>query len=97
MPDPALVEEFKKIPASNTADVMGRSSAMNLRIHLVSKPKAQMMAGPAFTVKCRAGDNPALHAALNFCSEGNVLVVSNEEDSARALMAEVMIGVSVPS
>lgn len=91
MPDPKLVEEFKKIPASNTADVMGRSSAMNPRIHLVSKPKAQMMAGPAFTVKCHVGDNLALHAALNFCSEGDVLVVSNGEDSTRALIGEVMM------
>lgn len=46
LPDRKLVEEFKSIPASNTADVMGRSCAMNPRIHLVSKPKAQMMAGP---------------------------------------------------
>ena len=28
MPDPELVEAFKSIPASNTADVMGRSCAM---------------------------------------------------------------------
>ena len=63
MPDPALVEQFKAIPASNAADVMGRSCAMNPRIRLVSSPKAQMMAGPALTVKCRAGDNLALHAA----------------------------------
>ena len=61
LPDMKLVEEFKNIPASNTADVMGRSCAMNPRIHLVSKPKAQMMAGPAYTVKCRAGDNLTLH------------------------------------
>ncbi|WP_352398651.1 RraA family protein [[Clostridium] aminophilum] len=91
MPDPKLIEEFKKIPASNTADVMGRSCAMNPRIHLVSSPKAQMMCGPAYTVKCRAGDNLALHAALNFCQEGDVLVVSNEEDNTRALMGEVMM------
>ena len=70
MPDPELVEAFKSIPASNTADVMGRSCAMNPRIKLVSSPKAQMMAGPAYTVKCRAGDNLTLHAALNFCHEG---------------------------
>ena len=60
MPDPELVEAFKQIPASNTADVMGRSCAMNPRIKLVSSPKAQMMAGPAYTVKCRAGDNLTL-------------------------------------
>lgn len=91
LPDPEIVNQFKAIPASNTADVMGRSCAMNPRIRLVSKPKAQMMAGPAYTVKGRAGDNLALHAALNLCGEGDVLVVSNEEDNTRALMGEVMM------
>lgn len=91
LPDPEIVNQFKAIPASNTADVMGRSCAMNPRIRLASKPKAQMMAGPAYTVKGRAGDNLALHAALNLCGEGDVLVVSNEEDNTRALMGEVMM------
>lgn len=91
MPDPEIMTQFKTIPASNTADVMNRSCAMNPRIRLVSQPKDQMMVGPAFTVKCRAGDNLTLHAALNFCNEGDVLVVSNEEDDTRALMGEVMM------
>ena len=91
MPDPEIMEQFKSIPASNTADVMNRNCAMHPRIKLVSSPKAQMMVGPAYTVKGRAGDNLALHAALNFCGEGDVLVVSNEEDNTRALMGEVMM------
>lgn len=91
LPDPEVVEQFKDIPASNTADCMGRDCAMNPRIHLVSSPKAECAAGPAFTVKCRAGDNLALHAALNYCQEGDFLVVSNEEDTTRALMGEVMM------
>ena len=91
MPDPEIVEQFKSIPASNTADVMARNCAMNPRIKLVSSPKAQMAAGPAFTVKARAGDNLALHAALNFCQEGDFIVVSNEEDDTRALMGEIMM------
>lgn len=91
MPDSAIMSQFKSIPASNTADVMGRSCAMHPRIHLVSSPVNQMMVGPAYTVKARAGDNLALHAALNFCQEGDVLVVSNEGDNSRALMGEVMM------
>lgn len=91
MPDPKVMAQFKTIPASNTADVMGRSCAMTPRIHLVSQPKEQMMVGPAFTVKARAGDNLALHAALNLCHEGDVIVVSNEEDNTRALMGEIMM------
>ena len=86
LPDPELIEAFKEIPASNVGDVMGRSCAMNPRIHLVSSPKAQIMAGPALTVKARGGDNLALHAALNMAQEGDVSVVSNEHDMTRIIL-----------
>ena len=91
LPDRALMEAFGKLPASNVADCMERSCAMNPRIRLVSKGRPGSVCGPAFTVKCRAGDNLALHAALTFCSEGDVIVVSNEEDTTRALTGEVML------
>ncbi len=91
LPSKNLIEEFKNIPASNIGDVMQRNCAMNPRIKLLSSPKTQIMAGPAFTVKCRAGDNLVLHAALNFAKEGDVLVVSNEEDNTRSLIGEVMM------
>jgi regulator of RNase E activity RraA len=91
MPDKNVMEQFKEIPASNVADVMERNSAMNPRIHLVSSPKAQMMVGPALTVKGRAGDNLALHAALNMAQEGDVIVVSNEGENTRAIMGEIML------
>ena len=91
MPDRALMAEFAKLPASNVADCMERSCAMNPRIRLISKSRPGSVCGPAFTVKCRAGDNLALHAALTYCQEGDVLVVSNEEDTTRALTGEVMM------
>lgn len=91
MPDSEIMKQFKTIPASNVADVMNRNCAMNPRIHLVSSPKEQMMVGPAYTIKTRAGDNLILHAALNLCHEGDVLVLSNEEDDTRAIMGEVMM------
>lgn len=91
IPDKSLMEAFSRLPASNVADCMERNCAMNPRIRLVSSPKESGVCGPAFTVKCRAGDNLALHAALTFCQEGDVLVVSNEEDTTRALTGEVML------
>lgn len=91
LPARSLIEAFRTIPASNVADVMERNCAMNPRIRLVSQPSRQIMAGPAYTVKTRAGDNLALHAALNLVEEGDVIVVSNEEDNTRALMGEVMM------
>lgn len=91
LPNPEIVEQFKTIPASNIADVMNRNCAMNPRIRLISKPKLQVMAGPALTVKTRAGDNLLLHVALNIATKGDVIVVSNEEDNTRALIGEIMM------
>ncbi len=91
LPDPELVAQFNSIPASNCADVMERSCAMNPRIRLMSSPSRQCIAGPAFTVKARAGDNLLIHAALNLVSEGDMLVISNEGDQTRSLIGEVML------
>lgn len=91
LPNAKTIDGFRTIPASNVADVMERNCAMNPRIHLVSRPKQRNMVGPAYTVKVRAGDNLALHAALNLVGEGDVVVVSNEEDNTRALIGEIMM------
>lgn len=90
LPDIGLVKKFQDLPTANVADVMGRSSAMNPRIRLISAPSCSMV-GVALTVKARAGDNLLLHKALNMASEGDVIVVSNEEDGTRSLMGEIMM------
>lgn len=91
MPDKEVMIQFKQIPASNVGDVMERSCAMNPRIRLLSSPASQMAVGAALTVKLRAGDNLALHAALNIAEEGDFIVVSNEGDTGRAIMGEIMM------
>lgn len=91
LPDPELCKAFAELPASNVADCFERNSAMNPRIHLISRPSKSAACGPAFTVKGRAGDNLMIHAAMEYVQEGDVLVVSNEEDDTRSLIGEVMI------
>lgn len=91
LPDPEIVNKFKEIPAANVADVMNRSCAMNSRIRLLSSPKSQVAAGVALTVKARAGDNLALHAALNLAQKGDFIIVSNEGDNTRSLIGMIMM------
>lgn len=91
MPDPQVMAELGKIPASNIADVMNRSCAMHPRIRLLSRPKAQICFGPALTVKGRGGDNLMLHQALNMAQPGDFIVVSNDEEGTRSLIGEVMM------
>lgn len=91
LPDKALVEAFAQIPTANTCDVMNRNSAMNPRIHMIARGEKPIVAGPALTVKCRAGDNLAVHAAMELCQEGDVMVISNEGDTTRSLMGDNMM------
>lgn len=60
MPDKTLIERLAQIPAANIADTMGRSCAMHPRIRLMSGFSG-IFAGPALTVKARAGDNLFIH------------------------------------
>jgi regulator of RNase E activity RraA len=90
LPSKDLVKEFAKIPTANIADSMNRSCALNPRIQLRSTPANRITAGPALTVKTRAGDNLMIHAALDMAEEGDIIVVSNESDTTRALMGEIM-------
>lgn len=91
LPDPEVVNGFRGIPAANVADVMNRNCAMNPRIHLVSDPKEETAVGTAFTVKARSGDNLAIHAAMQYIGEGDFLVVSNEGETSRSLIGDIML------
>jgi RraA family protein len=48
------------------------------------------MSGPAFTVKTAAGDNRAIHQALDLFRSGDVLVIDGGGDTSRALVGEIM-------
>lgn len=90
MPAKELVEAFGTIPASDIGDATHRSCMLQTRINLMSKPKKNITAGVALTVKARAGDNLFIHKALNIAEEGDVIIVSNEEDNTRAMIGANM-------
>jgi len=48
------------------------------------------LVGTAFTVRVRAGDNLAIHQALNVARPGEVIVVDGGGDTSRALVGDIM-------
>lgn len=68
------VAEFKNISPTTLADVLGREQVMDVGIRPLwdSTPR---VAGPAFTVRCPAGDNLMLHAAIHRAPAGSIIVV----------------------
>jgi RraA family protein len=84
----ALVEAARRFQASILADVAGRRGTLGGRIQPLSR--AMKVAGPAFTVEVRPGDNLMIHAALCLAKPGDVIVVDGKGDLSCALTGALM-------
>ena len=80
---------FDGIPVANVSDVMARVTAAGPRIRAMHA--GAPLAGPAFTVKTRPGDNLMLHKAIDLAEPGDVIVVDGGGDLTNALMGELML------
>ena len=84
-----VVREAARFQAAILADVAGRRGTMHGRIAPLAP--AMKMAGPAFTVEVRAGDNLMIHTAMTLARPGDILVVDGKGDRTCALMGALMI------
>lgn len=71
------------------SDINDRRGALHGRIAAL-RPRMKL-AGPAFTVEVRPGDNLMIHAAMSLAQPGDVLVIDGKGDQAAALMGEIMM------
>ena len=85
---PDLVAAARRFPASILADVGGRRGTLGGRIQAVAR--SMKVAGPAFTVEVRPGDNLMIHAALVLAQPGDVIVVDGKGDLSCALTGALM-------
>lgn len=87
-PDKELVKQFAGIPSSNICDMMNRLYCTDGTIKPLNKAP---LLGTAFTVKCPAGDNMAMHRAMDLIEPGDILVVDGQGSMERSLAGEIMV------
>jgi 4-hydroxy-4-methyl-2-oxoglutarate aldolase len=85
----AVVRQASEYQAAILADVAGRRGALHGRIQAL-RPRMKV-AGPAFTVEVRPGDNLMIHAAISLARPGDVLVIDGKGDLTAALMGTIMM------
>ena len=99
-PPPDVVRDFERVPADVVAkarefqaailaDVAGRRGTLHGRIRALDP--SMKLAGPAFTVEVRPGDNLMIHAAIALAKPGDVLVIDGKGDQTCALMGTIMM------
>jgi len=84
-----VVAKAGTFQAAILADVAGRRGTMHARVAPVHH--SMQVAGPAFTVEVRPGDNLMIHAAIALAKPGDVLVIDGKGDQTAALMGTLML------
>ena len=87
--DAETAARFRALPVANISDSMSRMTAGGPLLRPMHGGGA--LAGPAFTVKTRPGDNLMIHKALDLAEAGDVIVVDGGGDLTNALIGEMMV------
>ena len=87
--DARIVQQAAEFQAAILADVAGRRGTMHSRVAPVHE--RMKLAGPAFTVEVRPGDNLMIHAAMALAQPGDIIVVDGKGDQTAALMGTLML------
>jgi RraA family protein len=86
--DRDLLDRFAKAPAANIGDVFDRLLVMDGGIRPFTS--STRLVGSALPIHTRAGDNLAIHRALDDAQPGDVLVINGQGDLSRALIGDLI-------
>jgi len=88
-PAPDMLEAYRELDVSTVYEAQGKQGLM----HPYLRPLIQgsRISGPAVTVICPAGDNLMIHAAIEVCRPGDVLVVTTIGESNHGMVGELIV------
>jgi len=86
--DAQVIDELGAAGTATVHEAIGRRGFAGVELRPIQQ--GVRIAGSAITVSCHAGDNLMVHAALEVCQPGDVLVVTNTAPSTHGMFGELM-------
>lgn len=87
-PSADIVRKLGKQGVATVHEAQGRTGLMYPYMRPIYS--SARLAAPAITVLCHPGDNMMIHAALEVCSPGDVLVVATLSESSDGMFGELL-------
>lgn len=86
--DPQVVEALGQAGTATVHEAMGRRGFLGPGFRPIRH--GERLAGSAVTVLCHPGDNLMIHAAVEVCRAGDLLVVANTAPSVHGMFGELL-------
>jgi 4-hydroxy-4-methyl-2-oxoglutarate aldolase len=86
-PDAAAVERLRSYGVATVHEAMGRVGSLGPDLRPIQQ--GLTIAGRAVTALCWPGDNLMIHAAVEQCSEGDILVVATAAPSTHGMFGDL--------
>jgi 4-hydroxy-4-methyl-2-oxoglutarate aldolase len=86
--DAETIRIMRDLGVATVHEAQGRTGLM--RPYMRPIYASARVAGSAITVSCQAGDNLMIHAALEVCRPGDVLVVTTTSESTDGMFGELL-------
>lgn len=86
--DADVIRTLGKLGVATVHEAQGRTGLLRPCMRPIY-PTARM-AGSAVTISCQAGDNLMIHAAMEVCQPGDVLVVTTTSESTDGMFGELL-------
>jgi 4-hydroxy-4-methyl-2-oxoglutarate aldolase len=87
-PDAGLIRKLGEFGVATVHEAQGRTGLMLPYMRPIYP--AARIAAPAVTVFCQAGDNLMIHAAIEMCRAGDVIVVTTKSESSDGMFGELL-------